>query len=139
MFGVAALALSLVAAPSIRFFGKPAAALAPQAPAAVPVSAGMVTVRNTPIFIDGLATVQSIDTMSVVLRVNGQIMRVYFHSGAGRDGGALFLIDPRPYQAACDRAQGQLAHDMATLGEANRSRALSQSVCRELDRRPEGG
>jgi hypothetical protein len=41
MFGVAALTLSFVAAPSVRFFGKPAAALAPQAPAAVPVSAGM--------------------------------------------------------------------------------------------------
>ena len=66
-----------------------------------------------------------------VLRVNGQIMRVYFHSGAGRDGGALFLIDPRPYQAARDRAQGRLAHDMATLGEAKPiSRVIAECLPR---------
>ena len=78
MFGVAALALSLVAAPSIRFFGRPVVPLAPQAPAAVPVSAGMVTVRNMPVLIDRLGTVQSIDTVFMLPPVNGQIMRVYF-------------------------------------------------------------
>jgi membrane fusion protein, multidrug efflux system len=85
----------------------------------VPVTAGVATRRDVPNFVEGLGTVQSIDSVSVVPRVIGQIQQVSFTPGQDvKKGQPLFLIDPRPYQAALDQAIAQLAHDQAVLKEA---------------------
>jgi membrane fusion protein, multidrug efflux system len=90
------------------------------ADAPVPVVAGTVTQRDMPILINALGTVQSIQAVNVQSRVNGQIMQAFFKQGElVKDGEPLFLIDPRPYQAALDQAQAQLEHDQALVAEAN--------------------
>jgi membrane fusion protein, multidrug efflux system len=87
--------------------------------APVPVVAGQVSLKDVPIVIDALGTVTPIETIAVQSRVNGQIMQAFFKQGELVKGGTpLFLIDPRPYQAALDQAQAQLAHDQAVLKEA---------------------
>ena len=89
------------------------------APPPVPVTAAMATSRDVPAIVTALGTVQSIDTVNVTPRVNGRIEGIYFKQGDEvAKGQKLFLLNPRPYQAALDQAKGQLAHDQAALTEA---------------------
>lgn len=99
--------------------------------AEVPVTAGIANRQDVPNVVAALGTVQSIDGVSVQARVNGPIVKVEFAPGQGvKEGQELFLIDPRPYQAALDSAQAQLAHDQGVLAEAQldltRYRLLAQ-------------
>jgi multidrug efflux system membrane fusion protein len=89
------------------------------APAAVPVTAAIAARQDVPDYVQALGTVQSMDSVSVVPRVTGQIQQMLFTPGENvKKGQPLFLIDPRPYQAALDQANAQLAHDQAVLEEA---------------------
>jgi multidrug efflux system membrane fusion protein len=97
------------------FAPAPPAAAAP----AVPVNAATAARENAPAIVPALGTVEPIDTVNITPRVNGQIVGIYFKQGDEvAKGQKLFLIDPRPYQAALTQAQGQLAHDEAALAEA---------------------
>jgi multidrug efflux system membrane fusion protein len=88
--------------------------------AAAPVTAATVAHKDVPIVIRALGTVQPIESVSVQSRVNGQIMQAFFTQGqVVKKGDTLFLIDPRPYQAALDQVQAQIEHDQAVLAEAN--------------------
>jgi multidrug efflux system membrane fusion protein len=87
--------------------------------AEVPVTAGIAKRQDIPNLVAALGTVQSIDSVSVQARVNGPIVKVEFAPGQDvNEGQELFLIDPRPFQAALDSAQAQLAHDEGVLAEA---------------------
>ena len=95
----------------------------------VPVEAGEVSLKDVPITINALGTVTPIETVAVQSRVNGQIMKAFFHQGQPvKEGDPLFLIDPRPYQAALDQAQAQLEHDQAALEEAQTDLARYQKL-----------
>jgi membrane fusion protein, multidrug efflux system len=97
------------------------------AEAATPVVAATVTQRDMPILINALGTVQSIQTVNVQSRVNGQIMQAFFKQGELlKEGDPLFLVDTRPYQAALDQVQAQLEHDQALLAELARYQKLQQ-------------
>ncbi len=101
----------------------------PPAERAVPVAAATVDRRDIPILLRALGTVQPIETVNVQSRVNGQIMQAFFRQGqAVKKGDPLFLIDPRPYQAALDQAQAQLAHDQAVLKQAQTDLARYQRL-----------
>jgi membrane fusion protein, multidrug efflux system len=101
-------------------------------PAAVPVTAAAVKSANVPAIVPALGTVQSEDTVNVMPQVNGRIMAIYFQQGDEvKAGQPLFLIDPRPYQAALEQAQGQLAHDQAALAEAKMDLARYQRLVGE--------
>ena len=111
-----------------------ASARAPAAPppAAVPVNAASVKIANVPAIVPALGTVQSIDTVNVMPQVNGRIVAIYFNQGDQvKAGQPLFLIDPRPFQAALDQAQGKLAHDQALLAEAKMDLARFQRLTAE--------
>ncbi len=59
-------------------------------------------------------------------------MDAYFTQGQKvKKGDPLFLIDPRPYQAALDQAQAQLEHDKALLAEARTDLARYQTLLKE--------
>jgi multidrug efflux system membrane fusion protein len=112
--GVLAVAVVLMAAR--HFF---AAAPAPAAPPPVPVTAARATRQSVPNIVSALGTVQSIDSVAVQAQVNGPIVKIEFTPGQDvKQGQELFLIDPRPYQAALDEQQAQLAHDEGVLAEA---------------------
>ena len=86
---------------------------------ATPVTAGTAVRRDFPDSVNALGTVRSIDSVAIQLRVTGAITKVEFTPGQDvKKGQELFLIDPRPYQAALDQAKAQLAHDEAVLQEA---------------------
>ena len=87
------------------------------APLAVGVA--KVTRGDVPITIDSLGTVTPLATDSVHPQVTGPLTKVYFTEGQMvKAGDLLALIDPRPFQAAVDQANGQLQHDQALLANA---------------------
>jgi membrane fusion protein, multidrug efflux system len=82
----------------------------------VPVHAASVQKRDFPVILDGLGTVQPINTVTVRSRVDGQIVKVGFEEGEMvKQGDLLAQIDPAPFQAALDQAIAKLAQDQATL------------------------
>ena len=95
---------------------KPAA----KGPPPVPVAAAAATTHDVPIVEPALGTVLSLDMVNVMPEVNGRITGIYFKQGdVVKAGQRLFEIDSRPYQAALEQAQGQLARDRASLAEAS--------------------
>jgi multidrug efflux system membrane fusion protein len=94
---------------------KPSAAVPPP----VPVSAGIAEVKDAPVYLTGLGTVQAFNTVTVNTRVDGQLDKVAFTEGQDvKAGDVLAQIDPRPFQAALDLAKAAKAKDMAQLANA---------------------
>ncbi len=74
---------------------------------------------DIPITVSALGTVTPVATVQVQARVSGMFERVGFKEGqVVRKGQLLVQIDPRPFQAALDQADGQLRHDEALLADA---------------------
>lgn len=86
-----------------------------------PVTVGVakVSLGDIPITVSALGTVTPVATVQVQARVSGMLDRVGFKEGqAVRKGQLLAQIDPRPFQAALDQAEGQLRRDEAALANA---------------------
>jgi membrane fusion protein, multidrug efflux system len=85
----------------------------------MPVSVGKVATADVPVMIDALGTVTPLATVAVRPQVTGALVKIDFKEGQiVKAGDVLAQIDPRPYQAALDSAQGQLEKDQATLAGA---------------------
>jgi membrane fusion protein, multidrug efflux system len=90
-------------------------------PEPIPVDAVPAKLADVPIYVEGLGTVQAFYTVTVTPRVDGQLEKVAFAEGQQVAKGALLAqIDPRPYQAALEVAQGTLDKDLALLANARR-------------------
>jgi multidrug efflux system membrane fusion protein len=86
---------------------------------ALPVVAATAQKGDMPVTLNGLGTVTPLATVTVRTQINGQLMQLGFTEGQEvKKGDFLAEIDPRPYQAALDNAQGQLARDQAQLENA---------------------
>src|SRR3984885_4795353 len=86
-----------------------------------PLAVGVATVTtgDVPITINALGTVTPLATVTVHPQINGPLVKIAFTEGQMvKAGDLLVLIDPRPYQAAVDQADGQLKHDQALLANA---------------------
>jgi membrane fusion protein, multidrug efflux system len=84
-----------------------------------PVGAAKVATGQIDETLAGLGTVTPLATITVQTQINGELTEVGFQEGQlVHKGDFLVQIDPRPYQAALDLAQGQLAHDTGLLEQA---------------------
>lgn len=85
----------------------------------VPVTVAPVEQRSVPQEISAIGTVTPIQTVAVRGQVSGTLLRVAFQEGDEvQSGQLLFQIDPRPFQAALEMAQANLAKDGAQLVNA---------------------
>jgi multidrug efflux system membrane fusion protein len=85
----------------------------------VPVLAAKVEQRAVPIELSAIGNVEALQTVAVQARVAGEIDRVGFREGQDvQRGDLLFMIDPRPYQAALAEAQARLERDRALARNA---------------------
>ncbi len=75
--------------------------------------------KDVPIFGEWIGTLDGFSNADVKAQVTGYIMRQGYQEGAFvKTGQLLFQIDPRPFQAVLDQAQGQLAQAKAQLANA---------------------
>ncbi len=85
----------------------------------VPVVAGTVAQKDVPIYLDGLGTVQAFNTVTIRVRVDGQLEKVAFTEGQDvRAGDLLAKIDPAPFLAQLEQAEAKKAQDEAQAANA---------------------
>ena len=95
------------------------AAAVPAGDSPVPVVEAAAVLRDVPIYLTGIGTVQAFNTVTIRTRVDGQVDRIAF--GEGQDvkaGDLLAQIDPRPFKAQLEQAQAQKASHEAQLADA---------------------
>jgi multidrug efflux system membrane fusion protein len=90
----------------------------------VPVSVARAERRALPYELEATGTVEPIRAVDVLPQVNGTILQVNFGEGDEVAAGQiLFEIDPRPYRAALQQAQGILLRDLTQAQSATREAA----------------
>src|ERR1700720_93323 len=96
---------------------KHASGAAVQAPPDVLVA--QVKQQDVPIYGEWIGTLAGQVNANVQAQVSGYLLKRDYQEGATvRTGQLLFEIDPRPFQAALDQAEGQLAQAIAQLANA---------------------
>lgn len=94
---------------------------------AVPVVTEAARRQDIPVYLNGLGSVQALNTVTVRAQIDGKIIRVNFREGQDvRAGDLLMQIDPRPYQAALDQSLAKQNQDQAQLDYAQK--VLSRDV-----------
>ena len=75
--------------------------------------------RDVPVYSEWVATLDGYVNAQIRPQVSGYIIKQNYTEGSlVRKGQVLFEIDPRPFQAALDRAKGDLAQAQAQLGKS---------------------
>jgi len=85
----------------------------------IPVAVAKAEVRDLPVLLNGLGSVDAFNTVAVKSRIDGQLVQVAFKEGQEvKAGDLLAVIDPRPYEVALSQAQATLFKDQAALKDA---------------------
>jgi len=91
------------------------------APPAGPPDVEVVEIKqqDVPIYGEWIGTLDGLVNADVRAQVTGYLLKQGYQEGSFvKEGQLLFQIDPRPFQAALDQAQGQLAQAEASLANA---------------------
>lgn len=113
-----------------------------EAPKALPPPDVLVTIaetRNVPVFREWIGTLEGSENAEIRARVTGYVRgRDYQEGSLVKQGDLLFEIDPRPFEAALNETNGQLAQaqaiQRASQAEYERSKALfSKKVISEKE------
>jgi multidrug efflux system membrane fusion protein len=85
----------------------------------VPVTVGEVVEKTIPIQLTAVGNAQAYTTVGIKSQINGQLVEVRFREGQDvRKGDLLFVIDPRPFEAAVRQAEAALAQRQAEVRQA---------------------
>ena len=85
----------------------------------IPVTMGVAELKDVPVYLTGLGTVQASNTVVVKVRVDGQLDQVLFTEGQEvKAGQVLAKIDSRAFQAQLVQAQAKKQLDEAHLANA---------------------
>ncbi len=107
LFGCACLAAAAGCQPNQ---GPAAAAEAPAIPVSQPVE------REVMNYEDFTGQTDAVQVVDIRARVTGYLNKMLFKEGSEvNKGDLLFVIDPRPYQAQLDQAQGQVDANEASF------------------------
>jgi len=88
-------------------------------PPAPEVRVASVIKEDVPVYSEWVATLDGYVNAQIRPQVSGYIIKQGYKEGSlVRKGQELFEIDPRPFQAALDRAKGDLAQAQAQLGKS---------------------
>src|SRR5438309_9394673 len=80
--------------------------------------------KDVPIYGEWIGTLDGLVNADVRAQVTGYLLKQGYQEGRFvKQGQLLFQIDPRPFQAALDHAQGQLGQETAMLANSQESRA----------------
>lgn len=88
---------------------------------AVPVTVAEAVQKDVPMQLSAIGNVEAYKTVSVRARIGGELEEVYFAEGDYvKEGDLLFLIDPRPYQAALQQAEANLGRNSVQAANAEK-------------------
>jgi len=91
------------------------------------VMVAQVEQKDVPIYGEWIGTLDGFVNADVRAQVTGYLVRQAYQEGAlVSKGQLLFEIDPRPFQAALDQAEGQLAQATAQLANAEAVQVRTQ-------------
>jgi membrane fusion protein, multidrug efflux system len=80
-----------------------------------------LTPTNVPIFEEWIGTLDGYVNAEIRAQVTGYLQKQDYQEGSEvKKGDLLFEIDPRPFKAAVDQAEGKLAQDKAQLEKAQK-------------------
>lgn len=98
----------------------------------VPVRVAEAQRADFAVELKALGTVTAYNTVNVRSRVDGELVKVLFSEGQKvKAGDLLAVIDPRPYEAALQQAQGALQENQAQLKNAELDLARYQGLYAE--------
>ena len=104
---------------SLLFFPACSGEKKPPPPPPVPVLVATVTEKTVPVELKNIGNVEAYSTVSIKSRLAGQLVKVNFKEGQDvKEGDLLFVIDPRPYEAALRQVEANLARDKALATKA---------------------
>jgi multidrug efflux system membrane fusion protein len=130
VWSVCVVCASLVAVGAYRVLPLRSSVAATPPARPILVTTGIVEARDFPIYRTGLGTVQAYNTVTVKVRVDGEVEKVAFREGQDVQAGDLLAqIDARTYAAQLQQALADKARDEALLANAkldlNRYSALA--------------
>ncbi len=101
--------------------------------AAAPITVTTAVQGVIPIEIRSIGNVLPYSVINVVPQVGGQLSKVTFTQGQYvKTGDLLFEIDPSPYKAALDQAEGNVAKDKAQIEQAQANLARDKAQVGQL-------
>jgi RND family efflux transporter MFP subunit len=91
------------------------------------VMVAQVEQKDVALYSEWIGTLDGFENAAVKAQVTGYLLRQDYQEGSFvRKGQLLFEIDPRPFQAALDQAEGQLAQATAQLANAEANQVRTQ-------------
>jgi len=98
----------------------------------VPVAVSKAEVRDLPVLLNGLGSVEAYNTVAVKSRIDGQLVQISFKEGQEvKQGDLLAVIDPRPYEVQLSQAQATLFKDQAALKDARTNLVRFQELYKD--------
>lgn len=93
----------------------------------MPVTVVQVAQSNVPLKREWVGTLDGYVNAQIQPQVSGYLVHQNYQEGSAvQKGEVLFQIDPRPFQAALDQAQGQLGQAGGQLGQAQAQLELAE-------------
>ena len=85
----------------------------------VPVTVATAHTGSVNVYLDAIGTVTPLNMVSITAQVTGPVMAVHYREGQiVQKGDPLIDIDPRPFEAMLQQAQGTLERDQNLLAQA---------------------
>lgn len=109
-----------------------------QAAAPPPLSVEVVKVeqKDVPIFSEWIGTTEGMVNAEIKAQVTGYLLKQHYKEGSSiKKGQLLFEIDPRPFQAALDQANGQVAQYQGQVEQANSQVTQAEAQVAEANSR----
>jgi RND family efflux transporter MFP subunit len=97
-------------------------------PPPMDVEVAPVQQKDVPIYGEWIGTLDGLVNADIKAEVSGYLLKQnYIEGSLVQKGQLLFEIDPRPFQASLEQAQGQLAQANGGVGQANAQLAQAQA------------
>jgi len=126
--GILVIAAALLMAAVLAFRSRTSSAVAAPVPQPPQVVVAAVEQRDLPVQREWVGTLNGLVNAAINAEVTGYLLRQDYAEGSFvHKGQLLFEIDPRPFQAAVDQAEGQFAQSKAQLAQAQAGLVQSQA------------
>src|SRR5271170_8085132 len=118
----------IIAAVAVVEAGCSRAASSTAAAPLLEVQVANVEQKDVPVYREWIGTLDGLVNADIKAEVSGYLTEQAYTEGSFvKKGQLLFQIDPRPFQAALDQAQGQLAQAEGQLAQARAQLTLAEA------------